>query len=111
MADKFDWLTSFAEFDRGVEASATPFFTGLSHGSMTVELFRPVGTDTQTPHEQDELYIVHAGTSGFMRDGKRVSVSAGDVLFVPAGMDHRFVDFSEDFATWVVFWGPKGGEA
>ena len=23
---------------------------------------------------------------------------------------HRFLDFSTDFAVWVVFWGPAGGE-
>jgi hypothetical protein len=32
------------------------------------------------------------------------------VLFVPAGMDHRFVNFSGDFAAWVIFYGPAGGE-
>ena len=32
------------------------------------------------------------------------------VLFVPAGVEHRFDDFSDDFAAWVVFFGPKGGE-
>ena len=29
---------------------------------------------------------------------------------VAAGAVHRFVDFSDDFQTWVVFWGPEGGE-
>jgi hypothetical protein len=33
------------------------------------------------------------------------------VLFVPAGIEHRFIKFTEDFVTWVVFYGPKGGEA
>jgi hypothetical protein len=32
------------------------------------------------------------------------------VFFVPAGVAHRFERFSPDFATWVVFWGPHGGE-
>ena len=32
------------------------------------------------------------------------------MLFVEAGVDHRFVDFSDDFETWVIFWGPDGGE-
>jgi hypothetical protein len=32
-------------------------------------------------------------------------------LFAPAGLVHRFEEFSDDFATWVVFWGPKGGES
>jgi hypothetical protein len=29
---------------------------------------------------------------------------------VPAGVVHRFEDFSDDLAVWVVFYGPEGGE-
>jgi quercetin dioxygenase-like cupin family protein len=35
----------------------------------------------------------------------------GDVLFVPAGAVHRFEGIGDDFATWVFFYGPEGGEA
>jgi uncharacterized protein YjlB len=45
-----------------------------------------------------------------VRGGERVSVAPMDLLFVPAGMEHRFEAMSEDFATWVVFYGPAGGE-
>ncbi len=86
------------------------FTVALAHGSMSVEIYAPVGTDPQTPHEQDELYIVHAGTAVFLMDGKRERVSAATVLFVPARVEHRFVEFSADFSAWVVFWGPPGGE-
>jgi mannose-6-phosphate isomerase-like protein (cupin superfamily) len=41
----------------------------------------------------------------------RFRFGPGDVLFVPAGVEHRFEDFSDDFVTWVVFYGPEGGEA
>ena len=34
----------------------------------------------------------------------------GDLLFVPAGVEHRFEEFSDDLAVWVVFYGPDGGE-
>ena len=34
----------------------------------------------------------------------------GGDLFVPAGQIHRFEDFSSDFAVWVAFYGPEGGE-
>jgi len=34
-----------------------------------------------------------------------------DMLFVPAGLEHRFVDFTDDLAVWVVFYGPEGGES
>jgi hypothetical protein len=42
--------------------------------------------------------------------GERHRFIAGTTFFVPAGAEHRFENFSPDFATWVVFWGPKGGE-
>ena len=31
-------------------------------------------------------------------------------LFVPAGVEHRFEKFTEDFKTWVIFYGAIGGE-
>ena len=34
----------------------------------------------------------------------------GEVLFVAAGVEHRFENFSDDFSTWVLFHGPEGGE-
>ncbi|CAN5917676.1 hypothetical protein BH23ACT10_BH23ACT10_34730 [soil metagenome] len=87
-----------------------PFIDVLAHGTMSVEVYVPVGTDDQQPHDQDELYVVISGTGQFVRGDERSAFAPHDVLFVPAGMDHRFVDFSDDFATWVIFWGPTGGE-
>ena len=86
------------------------FTAALANGSMSVELYAPRGTDPQTPHTQDELYFVHAGHATFTLEGERITCAAGDALFVPAGAEHRFTDFSDNFATWVVFWGPQGGE-
>ena len=83
----------------------------MQHGTMSVEYFAPYKTDTQTPHTQDELYIIVAGSGTFFRNGERIIFSKGDVLFVPAGMEHRFENFTEDFATWVIFYGRQGGEA
>jgi len=87
-----------------------PFVTALAHGSMSVELYAPVGVDLQTPHQQDELYFINAGRGEFVMADKRCSFAPGDVFFVPAGMEHRFENFTADFRTWVVFWGPAGGE-
>ena len=50
------------------------------------------------------------GADRFDNDGEVLSFEAGDALFVAAGRPHRFIDFSDDFATWVVFYGPEGGE-
>ena len=65
---------------------------------------------SEQPHDRDEIYIVASGQGTFVRGEERVAFRANDMLFVPARMRHRFEDFSADFATWVVFWGPIGGE-
>lgn len=82
----------------------------MRHGSMNVQLFAPKGQDFQTPHEQDELYIIISGTGIFDLNGETMPFAPHDVIFVPAGVEHRFTDFSDDFATWVIFYGPIGGE-
>ena len=83
----------------------------LEHGSMELGYYRPLGSDGQTPHEQDEIYVIHKGSGVFILGDERIAFAPGDALFVPAGVDHRFVEFSDDFATWVIFWGPPGGES
>lgn len=82
----------------------------LEHGSMSVEVYAPRGTDDQTPHTQDEIYVVASGSAMLDIEGVPHALTSGDVAFVRAGEDHRFVEFTEDFSTWVVFYGPPGGE-
>ena len=64
----------------------------------------------QQPHSQDEIYIVQSGSGHFVCGDDRKPFETGEALFVPAGVVHRFEDFSDDFAAWVVFYGPDGGE-
>lgn len=92
-------------------AGGKPFVELLRRGSLLVEAFAPRGVDTQKPHRQDELYVVMRGRAQFVHGTERSPVQPGDLLFVPAGMEHRFEEFSEDFAVWVAFYGPDGGEA
>jgi len=87
------------------------YAAGFRHGTMSLGYYAPSGSDPQQPHQQDEIYIVQSGTSGFILGDEALSLSAGDAVFVPAGAVHRFIDFSADFGAWVVFWGPEGGES
>lgn len=83
----------------------------LERGTLRLGVYAPRGHDPQGPHRQDEVYVVMAGKGVFDRAGERVSFAPGDVLFVPAGVCHRFEEFSSDLALWVIFYGPEGGEA
>jgi mannose-6-phosphate isomerase-like protein (cupin superfamily) len=80
------------------------------HGTLTVELYAPRGNDPQAPHTRDEIYVIASGTGRFQRGAEATAFGPGDILFVPAGEEHRFIEFSDDFATWVFFYGPEGGE-
>jgi mannose-6-phosphate isomerase-like protein (cupin superfamily) len=91
--------------------AAEHFAQGFSHGSMSVGLYAPVGSDPQQPHRRDELYIIQAGAGELVIAEVRHAFVAGDVFFVGSGVEHRFENFSADFSTWVIFWGPPGGES
>ncbi|MGR4001310.1 MAG: cupin domain-containing protein [Alphaproteobacteria bacterium] len=78
-------------------------------GGLEVEYYAPIGTDPQQPHDRDELYFVERGSGIFVVGGERIRFAAGDMLFVAAGVEHRFEDFGSTFGVWVVFFGRKRG--
>jgi mannose-6-phosphate isomerase-like protein (cupin superfamily) len=87
-----------------------PFVDVFRRGTLSVEMYAPRGIDAQSPHTRDEIYVVLQGQGWFINGEARHPFTPGDVLFVPAGVEHRFVDFSDDLAVWVIFYGPEGGE-
>ena len=107
-----DWLVQLGEVEAALpdETSTMRFTDALRHGTMRLGLYAPRGTDTQTPHKQDELYVVLSGSGRFIKNGETRAFGPQDVIFVEAGADHRFADFTPDFSAWVIFWGPEGGE-
>ena len=82
----------------------------MGYGTMEVEVYAPRGRDPQTPHSRDELYFVVSGSGQFANGPERHPFGPGDALFVPAGVEHHFEDFTDDLVVWVVFYGPEGGE-
>ena len=97
----------------------------FSEGAIEVRWYAPKEPSEHGAHDRDELYFVSSGNAVFvraedttpfgdepalpMRGTERVAVQPGDVLYVPAGTEHRFEAMSPDFGTWAVFTGPEGG--
>ena len=104
------WGTVAEALERLPGPGGERFVKVLEHGSMEVEVYAPRGQDSQEPHTRDELYFVVRGTGEFVNGPDRHPFGPGDALFVPAGVEHRFEDFTDDLAVWVVFYGPEGGE-
>ncbi|MEZ5344538.1 MAG: cupin domain-containing protein [Pyrinomonadaceae bacterium] len=70
---------------------------------VSLIFFAPRGKDYQTSHEEDEFYFLVKGSGELKIGEKRISCTAGDALYVPAGVSHRFENFTDDFAAWAVF--------
>ena len=75
----------------------------FTKSGVSLVFFAPRGVDYQTSHDKDELYFVVRGSGELVLDDRRISCSVGDTLFVEAFREHHFENFTDDFATWAVF--------
>jgi len=66
------------------------------------------GIDGQSPHTEDEIYVVTAGRARIVTPDRTAEVGPGSVIFIPAGEEHRFDEVTEDLVLLVVF-GPAYG--
>ena len=114
MPDERDWHVAAEVLRTRLLAAGEGGVSAMTQGAMGLVLYAPGPTSADEHddvHLQDELYLVTRGSSRFDRGGEEREMKAGDALFVPAGMRHRFAWRSEDFESWIIFYGPIGGES
>ena len=73
--------------------------------SLTVARWPAGSLDDQQPHTEDEVYFVAAGRGILSIESETVDVGPGSVAYVAAGVDHRFVEITDDLEV-LVFWAP-----
>ena len=78
----------------------------IDHPAYDVRIYKPVEVDNQKPHTRDEVYVIASGSGDFVLGDENQPFKTGDLIFVPANAEHRFINFSDDFSAWVVFFGP-----
>lgn len=61
--------------------------------------------DGQSPHGEDELYVVMEGRGQVLVGGESRGIGPGSLIFVAAGVEHRFHDIEERLVLVVAF-GP-----
>jgi mannose-6-phosphate isomerase-like protein (cupin superfamily) len=61
--------------------------------------------DRQRPHGEDEVYYVISGSGTIRVAEEERRVKPGSLVFVAAGVEHRFHDIEEDLRV-LVFWAP-----
>lgn len=90
----------------GPDPQDPTFATVFKTDATEALIYAPNKVDLQEPHDRDEYYFIIRGHGDFINGEVRHSFETGDIIFVPAYQPHRFVDFSDDLAVWVVFYGP-----
>ncbi len=105
-----DFKLSLEQAKESLNQSPKEFLKLMETGSMEVELYKPHQIDKQLPHNRDEIYIIAQGSGVFEINAEKTNFQKGDLLFVPSGAEHRFLNFTDDFYTWVIFYGPISGE-
>lgn len=91
-------------------AAGSPYLEFLRSAELSTGLYvLPAGgVDGQSPHTEDEVYVVLRGRARIAVGSEDAAVGPGSVVFVAAGVDHRFHDIEEDLAVVVVFAPPEG---
>lgn len=102
-------IDSAGRFAHGPDPTRATYVEHLRNAWLSVGTYSiPAGApDQQSPHTEDEIYVVTAGRATFVDAAGSVPVASGATVFVAAGAEHRFVDVTEDFAAVVVFAPPE----
>ena len=92
------------------DATGATYVEHLATGDLSIGTYslRAGATDIQSPHTEDEVYVVTAGRARLTSGSDTVAVGPGTVLFVPANEAHRFHDITQDLVL-LVFFGPAYG--
>ncbi len=103
----------FADVIARVRPGQVDYVEFLRVPSLSVGVYRlPAGAaDEQKPHTEDEIYYVVNGQARFRSGSEDAAVKPGTVLFVEAGVEHRFHSIAEDLEVLVVFAPAEGTHA
>jgi mannose-6-phosphate isomerase-like protein (cupin superfamily) len=101
---------ALAAVDAAREAAGELYHEFLRVESMSAGLYvlEAGAADPQSPHGQDEVYYVVSGRAHFTSAGEDRAVASGDVLFVPADVEHRFHSVEERLSLLVLFAPAEG---
>lgn len=73
--------------------------------SMGLYVLPAGGTDTQSPHTEDEVYYVVSGRAKILVAEENREVQAGSIIYVAKNVEHRFHSIEEEL-TMLVFFAP-----
>ena len=101
-------LVSFfniADVGKQRQQSGKPYLEFLRVPAMSAGAYvlSTGSTDPQSPHKEDEMYYVVRGRARMLAGSEEQAVSEGSIIFVAAGVEHRFFDITEELVVLVFF--------
>jgi len=97
------------ELDAERAANSGAYLQFVKERNMSVGLYAldAGALDPQQPHQQDEVYFVVSGRASITVGVETTQVGRGSVVYVPAGVPHKFHHITEDLRVMVVFSPPE----
>ena len=103
--DAFEVKDVLARLDTSGHDYSEFFRAASGKLSMTIAFWPAGGEDPQEPHTEDEVYYLASGRGQIRVDGEDRAVQPGSIVYVAAGVEHKFHSIEEDLEV-VVFWSP-----
>jgi mannose-6-phosphate isomerase-like protein (cupin superfamily) len=102
---------NIADLDEQRQQSGKRYFEFLRAPAMSagVYVLSAGSPDPQSPHKEDEMYYVVRGRGRMRAGSEDQAVTEGSVIFVAAGVEHRFYEITEEL-TVLVFFAPAESE-
>ncbi|UFJ40364.1 cupin domain-containing protein [Brevibacillus humidisoli] len=87
------------------EQSGEPYYEFLRVSAMSAGIYQleAGAVDLQQPHTEDEVYYVVQGRGQLRVGEENISVEPGSIVFVEAGVEHRFHTITESLTVFVFF--------
>lgn len=87
------------------QESARPYLPFLTVPALRcgVYMLAAGAEDPQKPHDEDEVYYLESGEAMFTSEGREQAVKPGSILYVAAGVEHRFHSIREELKVLVFF--------
>jgi mannose-6-phosphate isomerase-like protein (cupin superfamily) len=99
--DAFEWTQLIAQ--RAESGRSYLEFLRVPALSMGLYVLPPHSEDLQQPHTEDEVYYVVSGRAKIRVGAEEREAQAGSLIYVEAGVEHRFFDIQEELVTLVFF--------
>ncbi len=105
MAQAAPQIFDVAALRKEVAGPEPRYYEFLAGRGLTGGVYRlPAGShDLQTPHLEDEVYVVLDGKACLRMGDTERDIEPGQVLFIPANTRHAFVKITADLTLLAVF--------